>query len=466
MLNDENGQILFEPSDEDFTNDGILEIQIIHDTDHSGVMHEIIDELSLLGLDVKQGMIHQSRQLGHHHAPHAEKSEKSERSERSRRNSHSNAVEPRVTQPEASVPDVEKTPAAEVTGEAEAETSTKAAKKPAELKVTIEDVQVKTRKTSLPRRLSTTGRSFTTALANVGRRKDAEAGESHEEIGSAREVFFVRETDGSHLTSAKRRHEIQHKLQQILINHKLRGEVLVRLVHEREAGLLDGAVSNPKLRNREITTIVKCVGQHHKELTHLICDAIEEGNYDIVHADIVPGEKGFETNTFYIQHPHGESNLTDAERTTIQSTLEALYREHTSSPDRCSVSVYRADAESPNPSPLDKRPFPGFKKGRNSKENMGTSGSPTRSKARSSKELMGTSASPTRSKARISKELMGMSDQEKAAQEATSAFMGERKQRRASKEEVVQEEAVKEEAATNSASTSIAATSSTIGAAV
>ena len=51
LLNDAECQITFEPLDEDFQRDGIIEIQMIGDH-HQDVLHEITDAIAAMGLDV------------------------------------------------------------------------------------------------------------------------------------------------------------------------------------------------------------------------------------------------------------------------------------------------------------------------------------------------------------------------------------------------------------------------------
>ena len=67
ILNDADAQIIFEPFDEDFTADGILEVQILGEH-HPAVLHEAADELDLMGLDVIKATVHHSVQPGHAHA--------------------------------------------------------------------------------------------------------------------------------------------------------------------------------------------------------------------------------------------------------------------------------------------------------------------------------------------------------------------------------------------------------------
>lgn len=288
VLNDADGQIIFEPADEDFSRDGIIEVQILHAADQkSSVLHEITDKMSSMGLDVVHGMVHQSLQPGHHASPEKSKSKKD-------------------------LANVSPTPATT-----------------AEL-ASIRVEAVSEMKPASPLRapsLKQAGRSFTTVLSNVGKKSKAKADgkddHSSQGTGVAREVFYARESDGSRLTSSKRRHEIQHALQTILKEHNLHGEVLVRLVHEQ--GTIGGQTRAPRFKDQEAISVVKCSGRHHKDMLHAVCDVIEAQKYDVIHADITPSSTGFDKNTFYIRHKEKAGNLTFSERDALCKAIQGLY---------------------------------------------------------------------------------------------------------------------------------------------
>ena len=66
ILNDNNdAQIIFEPANEDFATDGVVEVQVIGEY-HTNVLREITDVLSEMGLDVIKALMHASQQPGHH----------------------------------------------------------------------------------------------------------------------------------------------------------------------------------------------------------------------------------------------------------------------------------------------------------------------------------------------------------------------------------------------------------------
>ena len=141
-----------------------------------------------------------------------------------------------------------------------------------------------------------------------------------------RETFYAREADGSRLTDATRRREIQARLRQILVSHNLHGEVLVRLLHESEMQMVH-TVPKIDAAVREQVNIVRCVGKHHKELLHEICDHFEAIGLVVMHADIDTDMRGRDVNVFYVRREDGRL-FSDGERTELQKTLLGFYNTH------------------------------------------------------------------------------------------------------------------------------------------
>ena len=129
----------------------------------------------------------------------------------------------------------------------------------------------------------------------------ANGGHAHTTVDIGREVFYAREVDHTRATSADRRNEIRTSLHKVLEDHNLHGEVLVRLLHESEMAL---AHSVPRLdqQQKQMINIVRCVGKHHKELLHEICDVLDAQECDVVHADMDTTTPGVDVNVFYIQN--------------------------------------------------------------------------------------------------------------------------------------------------------------------
>ena len=55
VLNDADAQIIFEPFDDNYAADGVIEIQILGEY-HPSVLHELTDMMAEMGLDVIKGM--------------------------------------------------------------------------------------------------------------------------------------------------------------------------------------------------------------------------------------------------------------------------------------------------------------------------------------------------------------------------------------------------------------------------
>ena len=154
----------------------------------------------------------------------------------------------------------------------------------------------------------------------------------HHVVDIGRELFYARECDGSRQSSATRRTQIQRELHAVLEAHNLHGEVLVRLLHESEMAL---AHSVPRLdmEQKQLISIVRCVGKHHKELLHEICDVLDEEACDVVHADMDTTTPGVDCNIFYIQHKD-KTLISTEKRKQLKEQLQQLYASH-----KCSGEV-------------------------------------------------------------------------------------------------------------------------------
>ena len=341
VLNSHDASVIFEPADEDFSSDGIIEVQMLGEH-HPALLHETTDTLSEMGLDVIKASVHHSHQPGHAPAP-------------PKKPDHSNNTSPGASR--SGTPALNRlsrsfgAPAGAPAAPAVAEDSGRPsnvdvarhsnAESLAEISISVLSKAKKGgalfySATGLKKKTSTTDEA-------------AHGHEHHKDLDIGRTVFYARESDGSKATSAKRRHEIKVALHGLLETHELHGEVLVRLLHESEMAL---AHSVPRLdpQTKKTITIVKCVGKHHKELLHEICDQFDEQGCDVVHGDIDTDTSGQEVDVFYI-HKRDLTALSADERALMKDAINALYISHKVEGH---VSIEQAESFSPPVSPLTK----------------------------------------------------------------------------------------------------------------
>jgi len=166
------------------------------------------------------------------------------------------------------------------------------------------------------------------------------------QVDVGRETFYARESDGTKYTTAKRRHAITAALREVLHNHSLHGEVIVRVLHESEIALLHTV---PKLdqSKRAQVNIVRCVGEHHKELFHEILDYFDEIGYDVMHADMDMDNKNQENTVFYVMLPEEQTDHPD-KRHDLQQAIQKLYSSHSV---RGQVTVESGEGMSPPSTP-------------------------------------------------------------------------------------------------------------------
>ena len=219
LLNDAECQITFEPLDEDFQRDGIIEIQMIGDH-HQDVLHEITDAIAAMGLDVLK--------------------------------MHSDTV------------------------------------------TTIDH----------------------------NKKKKVE-----------HEIFYAKETDASKkkMITPKRRAEIRQGLMKIMHELNLHGECMVKVIHESEALVMHTV---PTFDANERVCVVKCVGKHHKEMLHEICDLFaEDFKLDVLHAEVDVKDSGDE-HIFYVErtderYPDGSAKVVDRTmRHDLREAIRKIYGTH------------------------------------------------------------------------------------------------------------------------------------------
>ena len=219
LLNDAECQITFEPLDEDFQRDGIIEIQMIGDH-HQDVLHEITDAIAAMGLDVLK--------------------------------MHSDTV------------------------------------------TTIDH----------------------------NKKKKVE-----------HEIFYAKETDNSKkkMITPKRRAEIRQGLMKIMHELNLHGECMVKVIHESEAQVMHTV---PHFDANERVCVVKCVGKHHKEMLHEICDLFaEDFKLDVLHAEVDVKDSGDE-HIFYVErtderYPDGSAKVVDRTmRHDLREAIRKIYGTH------------------------------------------------------------------------------------------------------------------------------------------
>jgi hypothetical protein len=238
VLNDADAQVIFEPYDDDYKVDGVLEIQVFGEhhsyarTRHeaartslcvrrhrrrahacarrrshsaapvsrtslalahdSAVLHEMTDKLVELDLDIIRATVHASNQPGHHHDHH----------EALHREDSADGL------------------------------TSSAKSEPPQRRSFNEMVVGWASSTNLTAKKSEKRGSESSTMASPNGQAHAK---SHK-VG--REVFYVKEnTTGSQYVTPERRWEIEQALHQVLDSHGLHGIIIVRMTHESEMNL-------------------------------------------------------------------------------------------------------------------------------------------------------------------------------------------------------------------------------------
>jgi len=333
ILNDQDAQIIFSPPAENPSQqDHVVEVQIIGEH-HPSVLHEITDVLSDMGLDVIKAVVDKSVQPGDSH-DHHEKSHNSPGSPRGSRRGLARSPSTSMSGAPAGAP-LEAPAAApalleELDGTPEMSTSMVAGNE-----VSLKEVSVDGRHTALGKKAAAFSTSFSHTFTRQGTKKalskifmtttkDGVSTSSHtHDVGC--EIFYARESEVDKVTTAERRHDIQSSLRQVLAEHQLRGEVMVRVLHPTEIALVHTV---PKLEQslKARVNVVKCVGKHHKELLHEICDHFDAENLEVIHADI-DQEEGEDVHTFYIKKTD-EGVIASNERSALKDVILGLYKSH------------------------------------------------------------------------------------------------------------------------------------------
>ena len=303
ILNDEDAQIIFEPAAIDFSQYGLVEVQVFG-AHHPEVLHEITDELAKMGLDVLRAFID-------HRRPETARS-------RTRRKSSAYGMSPGGGSDPNNSPPI--TP---------------------ELSPT--DGPASPRKFGEP--ASPNDDRKNAVVGDIGemshRRGALFALEDME-----REVFYVREAveDTEHRGefALARRNQVKEVLKSVLESHKIEGTVMVRIIHENELPHTHEVV---RFNDQENVTIITCSGTHHQQLLHEICDQLFEDELDVLHADVDQDASGVETHTFYVQKivrppeiadgekpppspSRGKLSLTTTQMSELQMKIMQLYAKH------------------------------------------------------------------------------------------------------------------------------------------
>lgn len=305
VLNDENAQIIFEPVDDDYSADGVIEVQILGEH-HPAVLHEITEALDGMNLDVIKAAVHHSVQPGHSHH------------------------------------DAHPAPAA-------------AHHVSVSLAEPSEGLRERTSKV-----LDTVGKTTVTIAKNVlylkrgqsvkgqgTKNKDREERGHGHQVG--RETFYARENDGSRKTDAARRTEISENLRKVLDTHNLHGEVLVRLLHESEMALAHTVPKLDDIKDKERVSVVKCVGKHHKQLLGEICEYIDRSKCDVIHADMDTTSDGKDVNIFYISRTDS-AVITAEQRAEIKQSITDMFASHAVTAQVSVISGATLSTPPPTPS--------------------------------------------------------------------------------------------------------------------
>jgi len=294
-LDDKDSQVIFEPYDDDFSNDGVLEIQVLVQF-HPDVLHEMTDALASMHLDVFNADVTHTKQLAHGHTTVDGRGKLTEM-ETSDAHGHSEPPN-RLRAASSSTPN-------------ESQKPSRTASRPISRRNSKDDLEV-------PNDLREEARERVKA-AEMG---DGVAFYAIEE--KERAVFYARETDGTHQFAKARRAQIQAELERIVHEHHLHGTVTMRAVHTNE---MSHAHRIPRFDHEERVVLIKCQGTHHPELLHELCDLLHEVELDVLHAEMDTDSRGTEHHALYVARRDNARTNGD-ERTALRGNIDALYRKH------------------------------------------------------------------------------------------------------------------------------------------
>jgi Kef-type K+ transport system membrane component KefB/glycine cleavage system regulatory protein len=276
VLDDEDSQIMFEPYDDDFTKDGVVEIQV-HVTYHPDILHEITDELAKMGLTVmKAECDHSAQPVRGHTLAGGE---------------HSEPVMIRT----------------DPTQSTSSKMDPQSPKSPHRPQLTEDNLVSEASARALGALQATGGGAAFFALQEA-----------------SREIFYVKEADNSHQFSHWRRAEIQGRVEQIIHNHELKGTVIVRILHQHEMKVSKVV---PKIDKEERVVVLKMSGTHHVDLLHQICDSLYEAGLDVLHSELDTNEQGKQEHIMYVE-PSDGMTMSAEQRLKLRRTMEGLYSKH------------------------------------------------------------------------------------------------------------------------------------------
>jgi len=109
------------------------------------------------------------------------------------------------------------------------------------------------------------------------------------------DVFYAKPTAGLKLSSLLRA-KVREALSHVIDSHHLKGEVLVKVIHESECRANHGV---PSWRGSSGLTMIICDGPHQKNILHEICDFLSEMQLEVYKAD-VHTNGGRDSLTFYV----------------------------------------------------------------------------------------------------------------------------------------------------------------------
>ena len=287
-------QVIFEPYDDDFSNDGVVEIECLIQH-HPDIIHELTDALAGMGLDVFKADVTHSKQVKHGHTALDDNA-----SVHAKRPTPARKLVRTLSRDRMPNKGIEAAPSA-----AEAELMQEAH-----------------------------DRVYEHAAA-------ADAVEFFAIEEKERAVFYAREADGTHQFSTARRHEIKAGLERIVHEHGLHGTVVLRVVHESEMRL---AHMVPKFDHEDMVQLIKCTGAHHMELLHEIFDMLHEAKFDVVHAEMDETPTGQEEHVLYVART-GNQPTDRAMRSELRGKINELYKSHGKANYSVSVLPLRGETE-------------------------------------------------------------------------------------------------------------------------
>jgi len=310
ILDDEDAQVFFEPYDDDFSNDGVIEIQVMVQH-HPDILHELTDALASMGLDVlKVDATHTSQPTHGNTTKGGEDSSVHKGSALMRAPSSGNLKR------QGSWGDMLRHSGTS----RDSSPALQRADQSLEAAAALDRVSRSSQEAR--DRVSAIGAAFTDGVEFF----------TLEE--KERVVFYATEVDGTHQFSASRRAEIKKTLEQIVTDHNLHGTILVRVVHQKDMAL---AHQVPKFDHEDRIVVVRSQGEHHVDLLHEICDMIHESKLDVVHAEMDTNSKGVEEHALYVSRTDNRPT-TREQRTELRTKVQGLYRKHNKASD-ATVSV-------------------------------------------------------------------------------------------------------------------------------